>query len=286
MFHAGDFRNAMRGTHRWGFTGLPDGRSGFTLIELLVVFAIIAILAALLVPALARAKQKAHAATCQNNLKQWAIAFISFGDENEFIPREGYGTDGSTAPDSWDQVSHEISADVWYNVLPDYLKQPTAASYNINRARTRSGFYQNSLFHCPSARFVPAVADLPQPYFSLTMNSKLIQSTQPPYYSIKSSSIQLPPRTVCFLDARVSSAEPKVHPAQTDDRLGQPSACASRVAVRHSNKANLAFCDGHVASCKGSDIVETREGRSVGQGIFPDGEVLWCADPLVSPNKP
>jgi prepilin-type N-terminal cleavage/methylation domain-containing protein/prepilin-type processing-associated H-X9-DG protein len=78
---------------------LPGGRGpeAFTLIELLVVIAVIAILAALLLPALSRAKQQAIRVNCENNERQQLLAFTMYANENkDFLP------DDTGAYQAWD----------------------------------------------------------------------------------------------------------------------------------------------------------------------------------------
>jgi len=83
---------------------------GFTLIELLVVIAIIAILAAILFPVFANVRERGRQATCQNNMKQYAVAVHSYRtDNNEWWPVRYMLMPGQTA------ATHPEVADMWKN---------------------------------------------------------------------------------------------------------------------------------------------------------------------------
>ena len=110
----------------------------FTLIELLVVIAIIAILAAMLLPALAKAKERANAAACLNNLKQWGIATQMYVTDNlDFLPPDGTPNPSDTATNTG-----------WYIQLPALLGIPR---YHDMAWRTNAGAaIGNTIWLCPS----------------------------------------------------------------------------------------------------------------------------------------
>jgi prepilin-type N-terminal cleavage/methylation domain-containing protein/prepilin-type processing-associated H-X9-DG protein len=113
-------------------------RAAFTLIELLVVIAIIGVLAALLLPALSKVKEKAKSASCLNNLRQWGIATQLYTAANQdFLPPDGTPNPGNNDTNTG-----------WYILLPALLNQPR---YHDQPWRTDPNApVGNSIWICPN----------------------------------------------------------------------------------------------------------------------------------------
>jgi prepilin-type N-terminal cleavage/methylation domain-containing protein/prepilin-type processing-associated H-X9-DG protein len=121
-------------------------RGGFTLIELLVVVAIVGILASLLLPAVARAKQVGTKAACINNLRQLNLGWALYADENEDRLAYNLGKEDTV------QMLDRGQKYNWANSIMDWSESPSNTNRVLN-ADAALGSYlsqESRIFRCPS----------------------------------------------------------------------------------------------------------------------------------------
>jgi prepilin-type N-terminal cleavage/methylation domain-containing protein/prepilin-type processing-associated H-X9-DG protein len=213
--------------------------AAFTLVELLVVIAVIALLASLVFPALARSKEKARSTQCAANLKQWGLAFFMYSQDNDdFLPRRGQGV----------QVLAQINRpEDWFNALPCYFGSPQYQFMVTNGAKPVA--HGKSVFICPTADdpggtcFLPYGMNMNLSPWNLPLATKLGEVVQP---SLVVAMGEAP--------GPYASTYPSIHPYS--------------IVARHSSRLNLLFLGGQVQSFKG-----TRVGCGVGDPGLSD--VLW-----------
>jgi prepilin-type processing-associated H-X9-DG protein/prepilin-type N-terminal cleavage/methylation domain-containing protein len=265
----------MKSGRRIFFANLSHA-SGFTLVELLVVVAIIGVLAALLLPGLAKAKEKARRSSCVSNLKQWGLAAALYaGSTDDELPLEKPPPPPNVKwkvddMNSWDAVRHTTNSGVWYNALAVEAGVPSMMDYGVPNGQEE--FYGHNLFKCPTAR--PELG-LVRPQFSIAMNSKLFQrDSPPPKYS---NCPMQPSKTALFAEAGVLGEE--TLPGQ-DAYDGRPHIFAKRFSARHDGRGNILFFDGHVETVLASEAV-----AADGTAYYPQTHLVqWTCSPEINPN--
>jgi prepilin-type N-terminal cleavage/methylation domain-containing protein/prepilin-type processing-associated H-X9-DG protein len=251
----------------------------FTLIELLVVIAVIAILAALLLPVLARAKEEGRCANCKSNLRQLTLCWEMYADDNH----------GVLAPNNWIDY---IGIGGGFNQNVSWCNGDARTDTTTSNLETGLLFPYNrstGIYHCPSdaSTIVDANGNpLPQlrtrsynmsqsvnglgMYVDPVLNGgEPVDVTQPCFVKLSQVTNPPPSRLFVFLDENEGSLQ--------DDQFGYPMVndgyygkWFDMPSNRHNQGADLSFSDGHVEYWRWkAPMFYTLPLGSIGQPVTP-----------------
>lgn len=234
--------------------------AGFTLIELLVVLAVIAILAALLLPALAKARERAEAIACLNNTHQLALAWQLYADDHEGRLAYNLGMSGASGRTNANWVNNVMT----WDLSSDNTNLATLTGASLGRYQSGA----TAIYRCPADRALSSLqraAGWDRRIRSYSMNAMVgdagnfstngVNVNNPAYKQFfKMTQIPRPSEIFVFLDE---------HPDSIDDGYflnKAPSYVTGSVAggsgyshaqwidlpaSYHNNSAAFSFADGH-----------------------------------------
>ena len=208
-------------------------RRGFTLIELLVVISIIAILAALLLPAIGLVRSAAEGARCQSNVRQLVLGVQAYAnDKDGMLPPSGAGIGGIFL--TWDK-----------DFLAPYVREMEAVAVDEGNGRSQG------IYRCPTARKLVTMNSYGFADYGLNgviCSQNDANNAGEAWYNLGVAQIPKPSQAYLVADTMYQNDGSKAKSFQPDEYVATWSWVPEAKDFRHRNRLMMGYLDGHVES--------------------------------------